>query len=207
MSKFITATTIKDKSSETVAKAFVETIILNYGIPSKIVTDKGKEFMSRLFSEICELLKINKLNSTAYHHETIGGLKNSHKSLGNFLRIYSGNSPLNWDNWLKYYQFAYNTTVHTITGKTPFELVFGKLCNLPSNLSDIKDIEPIYDYESYSKLLKFKLQTSQKEIREKLIQEKTKRIEKFNKNTSDVSYNKGDLVLLKNETGSKMENI
>lgn len=207
LTKFVTATAIKDKSTETVAKAFVETIILNYGIPAKIVTDKGKEFMSKLFSEICELLKITKLNSTAYHHETIGGLENSHKSLGNFLRIYCGNSPLNWDNWLKYYQFAYNTTVHTTTNKTPFELVFGRMCTLPTNICDIKIIDPIYDFDNYSKLLKFKLQTSQKEVREKLIKEKLKRNENHNKNASNKIYNQGDLVLLKNENGSKMDNI
>lgn len=152
-------------------------------------------------------MKITKLNSTAYHHETIGGLENSHKSLGIFLRIYSGNSPLNWDNWLKYYQFAYNTTVHTTTNKTPFELVFGRMCTLPTSICDIKIIDPIYDFDNYSKLLKFKLQTSQKEVREKFIKEKLKRNENHNKNASNKIYNQGDLVLLKNENCSKMDNI
>ena len=72
LTKFVTATAIPNKSTETVAKAFVESIILNYGIPREIATDRGKEFMSKLFDGICILLKINKLNSTEYHHESIG---------------------------------------------------------------------------------------------------------------------------------------
>lgn len=84
LTKFITATPILNKSTKIVAKAFVENVILNYGVPDEIATDRGTEFMSELFTKICELLKISKLNSTAYHHQSIGALENSHKSLGNF---------------------------------------------------------------------------------------------------------------------------
>lgn len=40
LTKFITATPIKDKSTDTVAKAFMETVILNYGVPNQILTDR-----------------------------------------------------------------------------------------------------------------------------------------------------------------------
>lgn len=207
LTKYVTATAIKNKTTETVAKAFVETIILNYGIPMKIVTDRGTEFMSKLFTEVCNLLKIEKLNSTAYHHQTIGGLENSHKNLGNFLRIYSGNTQNEWDNWIKYYQFAFNTTVHTTTNKTPYELVFGKICNLPSNLSEIEKVDPVYNIEDYAKQLKFKLQVSQKEVKDKILMEKSRRVEDYNISAEEKVYNKGDFILLKNETRSKLDRI
>ena len=57
LKKYVTATAIKNKSTEEVAKAFVGTIILNYGVPLKIVTDRGTEFMSNLFSEIWQIIK------------------------------------------------------------------------------------------------------------------------------------------------------
>lgn len=100
LTKFITATPIMNKTTEVVAKAFVENVILNYGVPDKIATDRGSEFMSDLFIKICELLKISKLNSTAYHHQSNGALENSHKSLGNFLRIYASGTPGNWSSWI-----------------------------------------------------------------------------------------------------------
>lgn len=208
LSKFITATPIKDKSTEVVAKAFVENVLLNYGIPEEIATDRGTEFMSDLFKRICELLKIKKLNSTAYHHQTIGALENSHKTLGNFLRIYASGTPGNWASWIKYYQFAYNTTTHLETDKTPFELVFGKLCRLPSNLTPSNEsIEPLYNSEDYEKLLKYKLQKTQQEVRDKLINSKTKRAEKYNETAKKMTYKIGQLVLIKNETGSKLETV
>lgn len=207
LTKFITATPIKDKSTEVVAKAFVENVLLVYGIPDEITTDRGTEFMSDLFKKICELLQINKLNSTAYHHQTVGALENSHKTLGNFLRIYASGTPGNWSSWIRFYQFAYNTTTHLETNKTPFELVFGKICKLPSNLTDTQSPDPIYNIDDYEKLLKYKLQKTQLETQQKLIRSKIERVAKNNTNSKEINYSPGQLVLIKNELKSKLHNI
>lgn len=77
LTKFIAVTPIPNKTTTTVTKAFVENFILNYGVPDEVATDRGTEFMSDLFTKMCELLKINKINSTAYLHQSIGALENS----------------------------------------------------------------------------------------------------------------------------------
>lgn len=207
LTKFITATPIRNKSTEVVAKAFVENVLLNYGVPDEIATDRGTEFMSELFQHICELLQIKKLNSTAYHHQSIGALENSHKSLGNFLRIYAARQPGNWSSWIKFYQFAYNTTVHLETEKTPFELVFGKNCKLPSNLKDYETQTPIYNLEDYAKSLKYKIQITQREIQQRLIDAKENRIRKLNTKLKPMTYLPGQLILIKNEAKSKLNSI
>lgn len=205
LTKFITATPIKNKSTESVAKAFVENVILLYGVPKEIATDRGTEFMSNLFTEVCKLLHINKINSVAYHHQSIGALENSHKVLGNFLRIHCGNNSFQWASWIPYYRFAYNTTVHTETNKTPFELVFGKLCTLPSNLHHPEIIEPLYNFDDYCKKLKYKLQLSQEITKNKLLQNKQNRTKNYNENLKRAMYKPGQLVLIKNETCSKLD--
>lgn len=83
---------------------------------------------------VCKLLKIKKIESTAYHHESIGALENSHKMLGAYLRSFMVDSCVNWDTWIRYYVFCYNNSVHFSTNYTPYELVYGKNCLLPSNL-------------------------------------------------------------------------
>lgn len=180
---------------------------MNYGVPDKIATDRGSEFMSDLFIKICELLKISKLNSTAYHHQPIGALENSHKSLGNFLRIYASGTPGNWSSWIKFDQFAYNTTVHLETDKSPFELVFGKICKLPSSWSNSETSNPIYNLDDYSKILKFKIQNTQKEVQKRLIESKLERVKKSNSNVKEMNYSPGQLLLVKNETGNKLSQI
>ena len=207
LTKFITATPIPNKSTEVVAKAFVENVILNYGIPKEIATDRGTEFMSQVFSEVCKLLKINKLNSTAYHHETIGALENSHKMLGNYLRIFTTDKLFEWSSWVKYYQFAYNNTVHSETNRTPFELVYGKLCNIPSNITTEKELSPAYNLDDYAQILKIKLQISQKQAKNDLEKAKLERVANCSKNIQIKIYEPGTSVLLKNETSGKLDTI
>ena len=61
------------------------------------------------------LLNINQLHSTAYHHESIGALENSHKALGAFLRIQTQSHEAAWSTWLPYWRFSYNTLVQSAT--------------------------------------------------------------------------------------------
>ena len=58
LTKFVTTTPIENKRTETVAKTCVEQVILKYGVPETICTDRGTEFLSTLFNEICKLLQI-----------------------------------------------------------------------------------------------------------------------------------------------------
>lgn len=197
LSKYVEAYPIKNKDTVSVATAFVSNFILRYGIPRQIISDRGTEFVSSVIKEMCEILKIEQKTSTAYHHQSIGSLENSHKNLMSYLRIQTENEPQNWSMWLPYWCFAYNTTVHTETKYTPYELVFGKPCNLPSNLTS--EIDPLYNHYDYPKQLKYRLQKSQYDARHNLILSKEIRKSKYDCYTNPISYNVGDLILLKNE--------
>lgn len=199
LSKYILAIPLKNKESTTVARAFVDHFILKYGIPSAIATDCGTEFMSETFTKVCQLLNINKLNSTAYHHESIGALENSHKHLGAFLRIQLNAHGGTWSNWVNYWTFTYNTTVHTETNYTPYELVFGKSCNLPSNLAYPKEVDPLYNPDNYPLELKFRLQSAAKEAHENLITSKIARKNRNDRFMRPLEIVIGDQVLVKKE--------
>lgn len=205
LTKFVEAYPLPSKDSVTVAQSFTNNFIMRYGIPREILTDQGTEFMSSVMSEICSLLHIKKLNSTAYHHETVGGLENTHKTLGAFLRIQCNNNKHNWSTWIPYWCFSFNTTVHSDTKYTPFELVFGKICNLPKNLQT--EIDPLYNYDSYPRELKYRLQQAQSDARHNLIKCKERRKLLYDTTSNPITYQEGDLILLKNQVGNKLDSI
>lgn len=206
LTKFVKAYPLQRKDTETVAQKFVENFILRHGVPNTILTDQGTEFMSSIFSEICKLLNITKLQSTAYHHETIGALENTHKNLGAFLRIQCESNKQDWSSWLPYWCIAFNTSVHTETKYTPYELVFGKLCTLPSNLHNAS-VEALYNYDSYPLQLKFRIQKAQSDARENILISKENRKICYDKDIRPVSYKPGDLVLLKNQVRDKLDKM
>jgi transposase InsO family protein len=76
----------------------------------QVVSDLGQEFVSEIFAEVCKFLRIEKIHSSAYHHQTIRALENSHKSLNAYIRNYAG--ELDWCHWLPYFTFTYNTSIH-----------------------------------------------------------------------------------------------
>lgn len=203
LSKFVEGYVLPNKEAVTVAKSFVENFILRYGVPEHIVTDQGTEFLAATFKETCKLLGISQLNSTAYHHETIGALENNHKSLGAYLRIQCSKGQDNWSSWVPYWCFAYNNTVHTETHYTPHELVFGRPNRLPANST--LEIDPLYNFDDYPLELKYRLQAACNDARNNLLVSKTKRKEIYDKKTKRINYKLGEKVLLKNDTGNKLE--
>ena len=115
LTKFVQCIPIPNQEAETIAKAFVQRIVCVFGLPESIVTDQGTNFLSDLFKRICKLLKITKLQTTPYHPQSNGSLVRFHRTLGDYLRSFVNGDPLNWDTWLEYAAFSYNTTPHTST--------------------------------------------------------------------------------------------
>jgi IS30 family transposase len=119
LSKYTLAIPLEQQDAGTVTKAFVEEEVLKFGIPQTILTDQGSNFMSEVFPKICKLLRIKKIKCTAYHPPTNGALERTHRVLVEYLRCFILEDQSNWDRWLPYATFVFNTTPHTTTGFTP----------------------------------------------------------------------------------------
>lgn len=205
LSKFIIIVPIPDKSATTIAKAVIEKCILIFGPVSSIKTDQGTEYKG-VFDKVCELLKITHTCSSAYHPQTIGSLERSHKTLNEYLRIFTNDTKNDWDEWLPFFSFCFNTTPCVDHGYTPFQLVFGKTCNLFDIAYCIKP-DPLYNYEAYEKELKFKLQTTHLRVREAIVRAKTKRTTQLNAKIENTDLQIGDTVYLRNENRQKLDAV
>lgn len=203
LTKYVEAYPIAAKDARTVATCLVNNFILRYGIPRKIVTDRGTEFINSTMEQVCQILNIKHLKSTAYHHETLGSLENSHKHLTFYLRMQINSETQEWSSWLPYWCFSYNTSVHSSTKFTPYELVFGKQCNVPSNITN--NIDPIYNFDNYAIELKYRLQKSQTEAKGNLLNCKLLRKTKYDNNVNPITYKTGDFILVKNENCNKLD--
>lgn len=171
LSKFVIYACVADKTAKTIARAIVENLILVFGPVKQLISDAGTEYVNEVLSSICELLGIERLQATAAHPETIGSLERNHRVLNDYLRT-TLPSVTDWDEYIKYYSFAYNTTPVLSHGLTPFSVVFGREANLPSDLGQA--IDPLYNYDSYMKEIKYKMQCACKVARDNLLETKNK---------------------------------
>ena len=117
------------------------------------------------------------------------------------MRCFIDSKLNNWDEWISYACFMYNTTPHTVTKFSPYEVLFGRKCNLPESLQ--KTPQPLYNYEDIVKIIKFKLQNCHAKAQENLINFKQKQQRKVKSNA--VAFKKNDIVLLKIEARGKLE--
>lgn len=166
----------------------------------------GTEYKNEIFQHICTFLSVDQKFSAAYHPETIGSLERNHRCLNEYLRQFINEKNDDWDTWIPYYVFCYNTTPHSIHQYTPFELIFGRQANIPQSIQNPCTIEPIYNHDSYYSELKFKIQSAIKSTRNLLKESKIDRINKQT-NTNPINIQTGEIVWLKVENRRKLDKI
>jgi hypothetical protein len=201
LSKYVVADPIEKQDVETVARAFVEKMVLLYGTPQVSQTDQGANVMSEVFKNTCNLLKMKKIQSTALHPEFQGGIERSHRVMAEYLRHYVSEEETDWDSWVPFATYVYNTIHHSATSLTPFELLFGRPSTLPSALK--KPPEPRYNYDDYASELKGRLQTVHQEAHRNLIDSKGKSKGRYDKTAGQNKLQVGDKVLLFDETARR----
>ena len=118
LSIFIIAIPIPQQYAETNAKEFGLNVVLKFGAPAQILTDQGSNFLSDLFKNMFKILRIRKIQTTAFHPESNGGLEKRHRVLAEYLRHYVRKDQTNWTDWIPYAVYVYNTMVHTTTAYT-----------------------------------------------------------------------------------------
>ena len=121
LTKYLISIPLPNKTVKTVARAIFENLFLLYGPVHKILTDMGTEFKNEMLQELLKLLNVELV-----YYETLGRVERSHQTFNEFIRSYVAKSLNDWDQWLPYFTYCYNTTPSTAHSYCPFKLTFGK---------------------------------------------------------------------------------
>ena len=121
-----------DQTALTIAKLLVEEVISQHGVPRELLSDRGASFLSKLLAEICSLMGINKVNTTAYHPQTDGLVERFNRTLLDMLSKTVQSGRQDWDVRLPYVLFAYRATMQHSMGESPFFLMYGRDPQLPA---------------------------------------------------------------------------
>jgi len=121
--RFVIAVPLRNKTALSVARALVHEVVLRFGIPSKILTDLGGEFQNELWREMCQLLDITRLRTTAYSPSTNGKIERWHRSFHSVMAKVVDSRQKKWVEFLPFVTAAYNSTVHGVTSFSPFSFL------------------------------------------------------------------------------------
>ncbi|KAI2646676.1 Transposon Tf2-9 polyprotein [Labeo rohita] len=96
-----------------------------YGLPEDIVTDRGPQFTSRLWSGFFRLLGVNVSLTSGYHPQANGQAERLNQELTRFLRSYCQDHQEDWSRYLFWAEYAQNSLYKPATNLTPFQCILG----------------------------------------------------------------------------------
>lgn len=124
-SKLAQAIEITNRSTPEVLRALIKYFSF-YGIPKKISSDPGSEFNNELMRELMTLYKIQLHIGTPHNPNSMGLIERFHSTIIEIYRLAKYEQKCtDASTVMTYCIMAYNHTIHSATGLTPFEVVFG----------------------------------------------------------------------------------
>jgi hypothetical protein len=116
------------------AKLFIREVFPHYGLPRHIISDRGRQWNSDFFRELCDRVGIRLNLSTAYHPQTNGLVERTNEVVETALRHFVAADHRDWDEHLPFVEFALNDTYHQSTQSTAFRM---NRVTLPRNPFDV----------------------------------------------------------------------
>ena len=114
--------------------AAVEKWLLLFGIPQSIIHDRRTAFLNTDFVNWSMELGIILRRRTAHSPWTIGKVETQNQHIARHSRSFLNDAGNNWASLAPKFVFAHNTSVNYITGKTPYEIVFGAKPQIPMSV-------------------------------------------------------------------------
>lgn len=196
LTKFCFAFPVPDVSADTTARILVENVFLLYGIPKVITSDCHASFTGTVFKKINKMLQIKHVFTSPYSPAS-NEIERKNRELGNYLRNFSEKNPFDWDLKLPYFVANQNSLVHASPGFPPFELMFGRSFDIPSNLKN--DTAAGYTFDDFADECRVKLRQTWSWARENIVKKKNYNQTYYNdrNKTRSLKLEVGDAVYVK----------
>jgi hypothetical protein len=112
-------------TAERTAELFLVHVYSRFGLPDSTLTNRGPQFESEFWQELCKSLGIKSKLTTAFHPQTNGGTERVNREIQLYLSIFCINNPSSWSQALKKAEFVHNNRPHADRSQSPFELMYG----------------------------------------------------------------------------------
>ncbi|GFX57553.1 retrovirus-related Pol polyprotein from transposon 412 [Trichonephila clavipes] len=128
------------------AITLIEEILLRYGIPRRLISDNGTQFVSAVMKQICYLLNIYQSLIPVYHPQA-NSVERKNRDLKPQQAILLQNKHDCWLEKLPFIRFALNTAKCRTTGQTVAFLNFGRELRTPSEV--VNDIRVVIQNDNF----------------------------------------------------------
>jgi len=186
------------------AQILVDRIILRFGTPKRIQSDRGSNFVSEVFQKVVSLLGSRQIFSAAYHSQSIGLLERSHKGINSVLAKHMSPEQRNWDDYIQLACFVHNSRFSEALGHyTPNELLYGRELMMPimRNITRAEVGTLSYDEHVSNLLQKLGVIRETAKCAQRIYSQNMK--SRYDKRVRGLEYHVGDKVVLHKPQGKR----
>ena len=199
--RYAMAFVTRDQTAKMVARVLYKQFIAIFGVPAKLLSDRGANFTSRLVKELCSVFGIQKYCTTLYHAQCNGQVECFHQMLFHMLGKLTKDKKAQWEKHLLEVLQAYNSTQSAVTGYSPHYLMFGRHPRLPINFYFPTQgaLECSHHVPEYVDEIRCHFKEAYTEAHVQINLEANRQKQNYDRATSTVQLVPGDTVLLKQD--------
>ena len=159
--------TILIPSSNMVSEALMRHVIPYFGTPRRLLSDRGREFISAIWTKLLRSLGIQQVLTSPHHPEGNAINVRSHRTLNNMLRarLLEGPSAKAWVDKVPGIMLTLNAMPHEPHGFSASMIATGREPTLPPDLtSDASPSPAAEDPAEYVKTIRQRLQLTHQQV-------------------------------------------
>lgn len=206
------AKALQNATGEEIVKFIYEEIVMRFGCPEEIISDRGSNFMSKVVKQYMRKIKTKHNLTSAFHPRSNGKCERLNQTFKRMLIKYVNGEVHSWDEHMDTALFACRIRKHATTGFSPFYLTYGVEPKIPgdshrpfiSTLTE-QDSELLsQDVLTHLRKLREDRYIAEDRLRRQAELDKTK-WDSMLKNNQIQTFNVGDYVLLRHESKTGLE--
>ena len=130
-SKYVVVYVVKDQTARTAAETLRIGYFRLFSAPAYLISDQGKAFTGHVITHLCELYEVQKLRTSPYHAQTNGQVERMNQTIIRMIGKLEEDRKACWSEHLPELLMAYYATRSTVTGYSPYYLLFGRRPRIP----------------------------------------------------------------------------
>lgn len=132
VSRWVEIFPLKEATAEVCAEILLDEVFMRYGVPRRVISDNGPQFISAIMQKLMFCLNIHHTLTPVYHPQA-NPVERKNRDLKPQLAILVDNDHTTWSKKLAAVRFAMNT-IKSTTGFSAAYLTFGRELRSPKDV-------------------------------------------------------------------------
>ena len=135
-SRWVEAWPLKTQTATEIARLLHDEIFCRFGPAIEIISDRGRNFLSKLVQAICELYQVTRHSTSSYRPQANGCVERQNANIIQTIRMYVDRSQRDWHMILPVALMSLRSSPNLETsGFSPFKMLFGCEMRLPFDVN------------------------------------------------------------------------